>query len=183
MTIDIAGRVADKAQLGPGGAGWQANGAAFSNATGRLNLVTNPVAGYRVSEDAGSLRSLITILPNGLIHLQSVGAIDPFTPATTVLFSVPTGLKLQVKSFFVRCTAAAGVTAPCRAGVGINGGVEVYQDQSLVGLTASGLTYRFPTGGNSAIVPASQQFTFTVSLAPTGTSQVLQAEAYGRLFV
>jgi hypothetical protein len=179
---DIAGRVADRAHLGPGGAGWQANGSAFSNATGRLNLITNPVAGYRVSEDAGSLRSLVTVLPNGLIFLQSVGAINPFVPATTVFFNVPSGLNLQVKSFFVRCTAAVGVSAPCRAGVGINGGVEIYQDQSLVGLTASGLTYRFPTGGSSAIVPQSQQFTFTVSVQPTGTSQTLQVEAYGRLF-
>lgn len=182
MTIDIAGRVADKAQLGPGGAGWQTNGSAFSNATGRLNLLTNPVAAYRVTEDAGNLRSRITVLPNGLIHLQSVGAINAFTLASTPIFTVPAGLNFQCKSFFVRCTAAVGISAPCRAGVGISGGTEVYQDQSLIGLTAAGLTYRFPTGGNTVILTAGQAFDFTVSLAPTGTSQTVQVEAYGRLF-
>ena len=179
---DIAGRVADKSYLGSGGAGWQVNDGAFSNATGRLNLLTNPVAGYRVTEDDPNQRNRVTILPNGLIFLQAVGAINPFVPATTALFSVPTGLKFQCKSFFVRCTAATAVSAPARAGVGISGGDEVYQDQSLIGLTAPSLTYRFPTGGKTVILTAGQSLGFTVSLAPTGTSQTFQVEAYGRLF-
>jgi hypothetical protein len=142
------------------------------------------VTGFRVTPEGAAQRNKVTVLPNGLIHLQTVGGINPFlaTPQTVNLFSVPTGLNFQCKAFFVRCTAAVGVTVAARAGVGISGGSEVYQDQSLMGLTASGLVFRFPSGGNTVILTAGQSFDFTISVIPTGTSQTLQVEAFGRLF-
>jgi len=179
---EIAARIDSRAHLGAGGAGWQSNGVAFSNASGLLGLSSNAVTNYMVVEDGGAPRTHVTILPNGFVFLNSTTGINPFSPGTTPLFTVPAGLRFQCKSLFVRSVASSGVSVPCRAGAGIGGGAEVYQDQSLAGLTSAGLVYRFPTGGGSRILVASEVFGFTVSLPPTGTSQTLQVEAYGRLF-
>lgn len=179
---DIVRRVADRAHIGPGGPGWNTNEVAFSNPTGRLNLVTSPVMGFKVEADAPNSRNKITLLPNGFVLLDTTAAINALAPATTALITVPAGFKFQCKALFARCTAATSVTAPARAGAGIGTGDEVFQDQLMTGLISAGLTYRFPTGGSSRIVLAGQSFGFTISLGASGTSQTLEVQAYGRLF-
>lgn len=179
---EIVTRTPSRAHLEPGGAGWRVNGSAFSNPAGKLNLVTSPAASYLVTQEAPAQRNKITVLPNGLILLATV-AVDPFVDTTVNLLTVPSGLNFQAKALHVRCTAAVGITSPASAGAGIAGGTEVYQDQAMSGLDAAGLVYRFPTGGASVILTAGQVFAFTVSAPPTGTSQTLEVQAYGRLFV
>jgi hypothetical protein len=179
---DIVRRVADRAHIGPGGPGWNTNEAAFSNPTGRLNLITNPTMAFKVESDAPSSRNKITLLPNGFILIDTTAAINALVPATTALFTVPTGFSFQCKAFFARCTAAVGINNPAHAGVGIGSGDEVFQDQDMIGLISAGLTYRFPTGGNSQIVLAGQSLGFTISDGASGTSQTLEVQAYGRLF-
>ena len=179
---DVVRRVADKTHIGPGGPGWHVNDAPFSNPTGRLNLITNPAIAFKVESDAPSSRNKITLLPNGMILIDTTAAIDALVATTTALFTVPALLNFQVKALFARCTAAVAITTPARAGVGIGTGTEVFQDQLMSGLAAAGLAYRFPTGGNSQIVLAGQSLGFTISLAAAGTSQLLEVQVYGRLF-
>lgn len=180
---NILSRISSKAHLGASGVGWTINGFSFSNPAGTLNLRTTPTCAYEVTTPAVT-RNAVRILPEGGYLLDVTAAIDAKTaPLTTPLYTVPTGLNLEVKGLYLRCTAAVAITGPASGSAGEGASANnVYQNQILTGLDTAGLVFRFPPGGVHAVLTAGQIFGVRISVAAVGTSQTLEAQLYGRLF-
>ena len=166
------------------GVGFQIDGGAASNPRGNVNFVTTPGVSYAVADDAPNNRNNVTISLSGWGVLASVGGIDAFTVANTVLFTVPAGFSAQIEAVVLRCTAAVAVSAPADAGVGVSPSTsDVFAIQTLTGLVTTGLAYRFPPGGLATIAAAGSDVQLRINVAATGTSQILAADVIGRLFV
>ena len=180
---NIVSRTAGKAHLNAYGVGWTLNEYSFSNPAGTLNLITTPTSDYKIAHTA--TRNTLQPLPEGGYLLDVQGAIDAkVAPLTTALYTVPTGLSLEVKGLYLRCTSAVAITVPASASAGEGAAANnVYGDQILTGLTTVGLAWRFLPGGLKAILTAGQIFGVRLLVAAVGTSQTLEAQLYGRLFV
>jgi hypothetical protein len=163
------------------GPGWRQDDGPFSNPTGDVNVVSSPAQAYRVVDDIG--RYSITPLPDGESLISLVGSIDATSPGVTAMVTMPLTFNMEIKSIFLRCTAASGVSAVAEVAAGTDGaGTNLFAPQLMTGLTASGLTYRFPTGGKLRVVLSGETFRVAVTAGATATSQTLEAHVYGRVF-
>lgn len=116
-------------------------------------------------------------------RLEKTGSVDlTATPASTPIYTVPTGKTAIIHMVVLRCTAASGVTVVALAGVGVTG-TDVYPDQQLLGLDAAGVRYIFPSGpGSRAILSAGDVLNLVVSQAATASSQTVEVDVFGDEF-
>jgi hypothetical protein len=185
--MGIAGRVADKAHLDSRGSGWEIDGNFYSNPSAAINMLSGAVMDYKVEEFALARRNVIRFLPAGPVLMATVAGINPLSLGATNLLQVPSGLSLQVMAVFLRCTAASGITSVAAAGVGSGATAStvsdnVYQSQSLTGLNAAGLVWRFPSGGVKVRLTAGQFLNVSIDQVAVGASQTLEAQAYARVY-
>lgn len=98
------------------------------------------------------------------------------------IYEVPTGRTAIIHAVVLRCTEAMAITAVALAGVGVSGD-DVYPDQQLLGLDASGRRFVFPRGpGTRVILTAGDTLNLVVSQAAVGTSQVIEIDVFGDEF-
>jgi hypothetical protein len=110
------------------------------------------------------------ILAVGVARLGLV-SVDLTTAGETPIVTVPAGLNYIVTETVVRCTAAANVTTPASAGIGVAAGADdIFPSQQLSSLLIAGHMYRFPAGGTGAIAGPGDTISVGVDVAATGTS-------------
>lgn len=119
---------------------------------------------------------------NAIVRLVTYPGIDLTTGGPIDLMLVPTGVNIVITEVVVLCTAAANVSAPATAGVGIASGEDdIFPSQQLTGLLVASDVFRFAIGGAGVIAQSGQIVKLGIDAPATGTSvsQTVQVELFG----
>jgi hypothetical protein len=189
----IAGRVPSKAHVRPGWINVELNDAGAGGDqenTSWDDSVSTPgraLGGQGGSVPLGTTEAELQFILRGVSLpeaglLARIPGVDLTAQADTALYTVPAGSQAIVFGGSVRCEAAAGITTPAEAGIGVNGAADdIFQSQPLVGLKAAGGTFDFPIGGDAVAAGPGSVITFGVDQGALGGTQTGEVQIYGYL--
>lgn len=117
------------------------------------------------------------------IRLATVTGIDLKTIATTVLYTVPVGLKAVILAVVLEITTGASITADAKAGVGIAAGEDdIFASETLVNTRATDNIWMFSAKGRARTALASSVVKLGIDTGATGTTLIATAHVLGYTF-
>jgi len=108
--------------------------------------------------------------------------VDLGATGPTVLLVVPSGRTVVVRYVIVRCTTATGVSVVAECAVTDGVPTTIISSRELTGLNASGKLYRLQVQGAGFTVGALEQVRFSVGVAATATSQIVEVDLMGYVY-
>lgn len=145
-------------------------------------LINSPYGSYTLYSNGTAWLSVGTvqdIVKSGV--LSSTNSINAKTIANTVLYTVPAGKTAIITQAIIRCTAATAITVGPTVNIFNSVASDVYSSTALTALTTAGLDFGFTTTGMSKTAAAASTISLGLTVASTGTSQVLSVELIGYL--
>ena len=116
-------------------------------------------------------------------RLTTIAGINTLSPATTNLYTVPTGLTTIIYSVVLRCAAASAITDEATISIGVAAGEnDVFSAIKITGVKLVNDSWTFPPIGKAIRLLSGNILKLRVNTAATGTSQIIAADVIGYQF-